>query len=141
MSGDIRFDDRHWPLVIVTFDGAAPRPVFDRYLERMQSYLDRKERHFYLLDGREGAMLGSAERAIQGAWLKKHKPELQRYSAATALVVRSAAVRFVLTAIYLIQAPMVPTETFNTVDDAYAWLRARAEKEGLRIVPRTALGI
>lgn len=141
MSGDIRFDDRHWPLVIVTFDGAAPRPVFDRYLERMESYLQRKERHFYLLDGREGAMLGSAERAVQGEWLKRHKPELQKYSAATALVLRSAAVRFVLTAIYLIQAPMVPTETFATVDDAYAWLRTQMEKEGRRMAPRGALGI
>lgn len=127
--------------MIVTFDGAAPRPVFDRFLVKMESYLLRKERHFYLLDGREGAMLGSAERAAQGEWLKRHKPELQRYSAATALVVRSAAVRFMLTAIYLIQAPMIPTETFNTVDDAYAWLRARAEKEGTSIVPRSALGI
>lgn len=139
VPGDIRVDDRHWPLVVVTFEGAAPRPVFDRFLAQMASFLARKERHCYLLDGREGAMLGTAERSAQGAWLKQNRDALARYSAGTALVIRSAAVRFVLTAIYLIQSPIAPTETFGTVDEAHAWLRSTMAKEGVRIVPRSAL--
>jgi hypothetical protein len=141
VTGDIRFDDRHWPLVIVTFRGAAPRPVFDAYLQRMEDYLARAERHCYLLDAREGAMLGHPERSAQGEWLKRHSAELERWSVGTGLVVRSAAVRFVLSAIYLIQAPLTPTETFNTVDDAHRWLQGLMMKEGRRIPPRRALEI
>ncbi len=138
-TGDIRLDDKHWPLVLVTFEGSAAKPAFDRYLAQMERYLARGERHGYLLDGREGAMMAPEERTAQGAWLKRNKVELKRHSVATALVLRSAAVRFVLTAIYLIQAPVVPTETFGTVDEAHAWLGKSFAKEGLRMPPRDRL--
>lgn len=136
---EIRIDDRYWPLVVVTFEGAATATSFARFLARMDSYLEKKERHLYLLDGRDGAMMGAPERAAQGAWLKKNKEELKRYSAGTALVVRSAAVRFVLSAMYLVQAPVTPTETFHTVDDAYAWLEKCAKREGIRLPTRDKL--
>jgi hypothetical protein len=140
-TGTIDIDERHWPLVIITFDGAASGEPFQRYLAGMSQLLARRQPHGYLLDGRQGAMMGPTERALQGEWLKKNKVELKQYSRATALVLRSAAVRFVLSAIYLIQSPVVPTETFGTVDEAHAWLGERFSAEGLRLPPRDRLTI
>jgi hypothetical protein len=141
VAGTIRVDDKHWPLVVVTFDGAAAGPSFERYLARMEQYLDRKERHGYLLDGREGAMMAGPERKVQAEWLKKHEANLRRYSIGTALVLRSAAVRFMLSAIYLIQEPVAPTETFGTVEEAHRWLVTTFGKEGLSVPPRSSLSV
>lgn len=136
--GEIRLEE-HWPLVVVTFEGAASKASFDRYLKQMEGYLARGERHGYLLDGRDGAMLGAEERAAQGAWLKKHKEALKKQSVGSALVLRSAAARFIISAIYLVQAPVAPTESFASVDDAHRWLSGLFTKEGLRMPPRSKL--
>lgn len=140
MAGDIRIDDQHWPLVVVTFEGHAPPAAFGKFLTRMEECLARRERHAYLLDGRRGAMIDAQARQAQAEWLKRWRVELKQYSVATALLIDSAAVRFVLSAIYLIQAPVAPTETFATIDEAYAWLRPRFERAGLRLPPRAILG-
>lgn len=139
LAGNIRLDDRLWPLVVVVYEGAPTKGVFERYLADMERCFARAEKHGYLLDGREGAMLGPDERAAQGAWLKRHKDAARRYSVGTALVVRSAAVRFMLSAIYLVQKPVSPTETFANVDDAHAWLGSVFDGHGLRIPPRASV--
>lgn len=140
-TGSISIDDKHWPLVVLTFDGAASGEAFQRYLDGMSALLARKQPHGYLLDGRDGAMMGPTERKLQGEWLKKNKDALKLYSRGTASVIRSAPVRFVLSAIYLIQAPVVPTESFATVDEAYAWLAQRFEAQNLKMPPRSSLAI
>ncbi len=137
-QGDIRLED-HWPLIVVTFEGSASKASFERYLAQMEVYLSRGERHGYLLDAREGAMLGAEERTAQAAWLKRHKQALVQYSIGSALVIRSAAARFIVAAIYLLQAPVAPTESFGTIDEAHAWLNQLFTKEGLRVPPRSKL--
>jgi hypothetical protein len=138
-EGSIRLDDRHWPLVLIVYEGAPSKAVFARYLAEMERCFARREKHGYLLDGREGAMLGAEERNTQGAWLKTHRDVLRTYSVGTGLVVRSAAVRFLISAIYLIQTPVSPTETFGSVDDAHAWLGKIFDQHGLRLPPRSEL--
>lgn len=140
-TGRIQLDDRHWPLVVVVYEGSPSKSSFDAYLADMDRCLARKQRHGYLLDGREGAMLDGPQRNAQGAWLKQRKDALRLYSAGTGLVVRSAAARFLVSAIYLIQPPVAPTSTFTAVDDAYLWLETIFAKERLALAPRGALGI
>lgn len=123
------------------YQGSPSKSSFDAYLADMDRCLARKQRHGYLLDGREGAMLDGAQRDAQGAWLRERKDPLRQYSAGTGLVVRSAAVRFLLSAIYLIQPPVAPTSTFATVDEAYRWLATIFEKERLALPPQSAIGL
>lgn len=134
-------EDKHWPLVVVTFDGTPSPPAFGAFLARMEAFLARRERHAYLLDGRQASMLGTSELRLQTDWLGRFKTELKAHSAGTALVVSSATVRFVLSAIYLVQPPVAPTESFGTVDEAYAWLSKRMRDEKLPVASRTDLGI
>lgn len=140
-AGNIRLDDRHWPLVVVVYEGSPDTTVFERYLGEMDRYLGKKERHGYLLDGREGAMLGGEQRTAQGLWLKSRKDALRQFSMGTGLVIRSAAVRFLVSAIYLIQRPVAPTESFGTVPEAYSWLGTIFAKEQRKLPPLADLGL
>lgn len=140
-TGRIQLDDRHWPLVVIVYEGSPSKASFDAYLADMDRCLARKARHGYLLDGREGAMLDGEQRAAQGAWLKQRKDALKQYSAGTSLVIRSAAARFLVSAIYLIQPPVAPTSTFATVAEAYGWLETVFAKERLALPPLGALGL
>ena len=141
MSGTVVVEDKHWPLVVVVFDGTPTPEAFAGFLAKMESLLRRGQRHAYLLDGRRGSMLGTTELRLLTDWLKRLKTELKTQSAGTALVVDSAAVRFVLSAVYLVQPPVAPTESFQTVGEAYAWLTQRMREEKLPLVPRVELGL
>jgi hypothetical protein len=138
-TGNIRLDDRHWPLVVVVYEGSPDTATFERYLAEMDRCLSRKERHGYLLDGRDGAMLGGEQRTAQGLWLKSRKDELRRFSMGTSLVIRQASIRFLVSAIYLIQRPVAPTETFSTLEEAHRWLETVFAKEQMKIPPLAKL--
>lgn len=139
-STGIRIDDRHWPLVVVTFEEAVSDEAFETYLAGMHRCLARGEPHGYLVDARKGTMISGPQRAAQSAWLKRHEVDIKRYSVGTAVVLRSAALRFVLSAMYLLQAPITPTESFGTVDEAHAWLATTFSRAGLMLPPRRVLG-
>jgi hypothetical protein len=137
----VRFVDRHWPLVLVTFEGTMSDAEFRGFLANMKGYLDRGGRHGYLLDAREGAIMAKPQREEQAHWLKAHDAALRKQVVATAVVLRSAAVRFLLTSIYLIQPPATPTDTFGTRELAFDWLDGLFRREGLRMPARsTVLG-
>jgi hypothetical protein len=131
----IRVEDSRWPLVVVTFDGAPSEEEFSRYLEEMLGLLSRQERHAYVVDARRGTLLPRELRQRQGEWLRENKDEIRRHCLGTAVVINSGVLRFVLTTIYLIQAPVTPTVNFPTLEEATAWAEKQLRGAGLTPPP------
>jgi hypothetical protein len=63
------------------------------------------------------------ERSLE--WLRAHGPELSKHCRGTALVVRSAALRFVMSTVMFVWPQPVETAVFATLEDALAWAGAQ----------------
>ena len=105
------------------------------FLERVMSYLRRRDRFACLIDCRGMTIAHTAnQRRRIAEWLAE--PELQRLSPhaiAIAVLFRSALIRGALTAVNWIKPPPAPVKAFGSVADSAPWLRQRFEEESMAL--------
>jgi hypothetical protein len=74
-----------------------------------------------------------------GSWTKHNQELSRRWNAGSAIVLGSAAMRFIMSAFYLVAVPPSPIVVFEEPEQAKTWLRRRMTEEKLRI-PEYLLG-
>jgi hypothetical protein len=132
-AASIRVDDAHWPLVLCTFRGTPTGDAVDAWLAQMSAVYAREGR-FVLLADIAPARPDLAHVQRIGAWSKNHRDLTRAKCAGVAVVMRSAAHRFVISAFHLIVTLPCPMSVFDDEQPAGAWLRKQLERDGL-VVP------
>ena len=106
-------------------------------LERMMSYLRRRQKFASLVDCRGMTMAHTAyQRRRITEWFTE--PELQRlapHAIAVVVLFRSAVIRGALTAVNWIKPPPAPVKAFGSVADSAPWVRERFAEESIRVTP------
>ncbi len=132
MADRIEIDETYWPLVVVRFPhepvGAA---AFSAYLEGLSALLERKQTYATFTDTRTMTdVISAKQRSELSAWIESHADDIGRYSAGTALVVRSAVIRGVLVAINWIRPPPNPQRVFATYPEGLEWALSQLRDSG-----------
>jgi hypothetical protein len=133
------FDESAWPLVYVRYpSNGLDDEGLEVFLERVMSYLRRRDKFACLIDCRGMTMAHTAnQRRRITNWLEE--PELQRLSPhaiAMAVLFRSALIRGALTAVNWIKPPPAPVKAFGSVAESAPWLRQRLTEESISLTPR-----
>jgi hypothetical protein len=135
-DGGLIFDEAAWPLVYVRYPSNGLNDEgLEVFLERILSYLRRREKFACLIDCRGMTMAHTAnQRRRIAEWLAE--PELERLSphaSAIAVLFRSALIRGALTAVNWIKTPPAPVKAFGSIADAAPWLRQRFSEESIGV--------
>jgi hypothetical protein len=133
------FDESAWPLVYVRYpSNGLDDEGLEIFLDRIMSYLRRRDKFACLIDCRGMTMAHTAnQRRRITDWLAE--PELQRlapHAIAMAVLFRSALIRGALTAVNWIKPPPTSVKAFGSVADSAPWLRQRLVEEGISLTPR-----
>jgi hypothetical protein len=133
-TSSIRVDDTHWPLVLSSFLGTPTSDEVDAWLIQMSAVYARDGRFVLLADIAPARPdLGHVQRI--GAWSKKHRDLTRAKCAGVAVVLRSPALRFVISAFYLVVTLPCPMVVFDDEPPAAVWLRRQLELDGLPVPP------
>jgi hypothetical protein len=123
------FDERDFPLVIITFTGNKPTEAnFKDYLDKTYHLYDRKQDLALIFDATHAPLPGYKYQKMQADWLKKNEGLMKTYCSGTAYVIANALVRNVLKAIFAIQKQPVPFAIFSTLEEASSWARQQLDK-------------
>jgi hypothetical protein len=128
----IEIDETRRPIVLVRFIGTATDAEFDAYLVAMtDQVLARRQPTVTILDATRSTTTNAAQRKRQASWLADNAEGLRRYSLGTAFVIRSAAVRGVLTAIFWLQPLDRPYTIVASLGEAEVWAREKLREAGV----------
>src|SRR4051812_11898883 len=134
MKGYGMFEDL-WPVVISIVGRGATDEEAEEYLRRLGRIYERKQKVLWLTHVTPFLHSNREHTKRFGTWLKEHRAEVDPYNKGVAFLTESAAFRFVLTTIFLIQPLGAPYKLVPTVEDAAKWLEQRAREENMRLPP------
>jgi hypothetical protein len=137
-TGSIELDESHWPLVISTLVGRPTTEIVEAFIENLTRVHTKNER-FVSLTFMRLSRPDFAHVARLGAWAKHNQELSRRWNAGSAIVLGSPAMRFIMSAFYLVAVPPSPIAVFEEPEQAKAWLRRRLTEEKMR-VPDYLLG-
>jgi hypothetical protein len=128
----IQLDLDQWPFVFTKFDGSQSLVDLDEYVRRMSEVHGRKERYV----GITYIKRYSRERAHterMARWLKESGHETREFCLAAGMVNASTGFRFILSGLFLIKPMPCPYQVCATFDEALAFVRQQADKQGLAL--------
>jgi hypothetical protein len=127
-NGDgITTDDSRWPIVVHSTIGVPSEDDVDAFLARADTLLARGALHAVVFDSSRSGRVTRYMRRRSLEWVQANKGELEHHCVCKSLVIRSAALRFVMTAVMLVTGHGVREEVFESLDEAIAWSRAQLE--------------
>jgi hypothetical protein len=137
-DGGLRFEESAWPLLYVGYpSNGLTNEGLEVLLDRMMSYLRRRQKFAALVDCRGMTMAHTAhQRRRIAEWFAE--PELERlapHAIAIVVLFRSAVIRGALTAVNWIKPPPAPVKAFRSVADSAPWVRERLAEESIRVTP------
>ncbi|MCC6875996.1 MAG: hypothetical protein IT378_16935 [Sandaracinaceae bacterium] len=112
-----------WPIVVHTTVGIPSEQDVRAFVERADALLLRRERHVVVFDNSQAGRVPSYLRDASTEWLARNRDALERHCAGSALVLRSPALRFVMSTVLLVSSHAVIKEVFGTREEAMAWAR------------------
>lgn len=116
------FDDREFPLVIISFTGNKPTEAnFNDYLDKTFRLYDREEDLVLIFDATHAKVPGYKYQKMQADWLKQHESLMKTHCRGTAYVIKNSLVRNVLKAIFALQKQPVPYTIVSNLDEARSW--------------------
>lgn len=118
-------DESLWPIVIHETVGVPPESDVIRMLARSDACLARREKYIVIFDSSRAGSTPGYLRDASIRWLKDNRGELERWCLGSALVVRSPALRFLMSTVLLMTSHTVPQEVFPTFDKAMDWAEAK----------------
>ena len=116
------FDDREFPLVIISFTGNKPtEDNFNEYLDKTFHLYDRQEDLVLIFDATHARVPGYKYQKMQADWLKQHEALMKKNCRGTAYVIANSLVRNVLKAIFALQKQPVPYTIVPNLQEARSW--------------------
>lgn len=134
-------DESRWPLVIVTFHGAATDEEYEVYLKDRTTLLLRREMHAVLLDASACGPMPPSQRKLQAEWQRQQADLGREYTLGTAFLFTSPMVRGILTAVLWLQPLSYPHHVASTWLDAERWAIERIRAAGLPAPPARAIKV
>ncbi len=127
--GSIHSDLSQWPIVIHRSEGAMGPEDTDVFIARLDAVLARAERYVTIFDSSKlsSSKFGDHSRIV--GWLKANDKRLRQFSVGTAVVLESAALRFVISSVLLVYSPPTPIKVFPTLASALAWAKAQLQHD------------
>ncbi len=104
----------------------------DRMLREEVEFTNYRK-HFAIIDARSNFTSSEEVRKFYA------EHELSKYRYADAIIVDSLSVRLVVNFYISFNKPLVPTKTFNTMEDAYKWIEDMKEKLNSSVKNNTSL--
>jgi hypothetical protein len=133
-TGSIELDESHWPLVIHTLVGRPTTEIVEAFIKRLDKIHAKNERFACLIFIRLNRP-DFAHVARLGSWAKQNQELSRRWNAGSAIVLGSPAMRFIMSAFYLVAVPPSPIVVFEEPEQAKSWLRRRMTEEKMRVPP------
>ena len=93
----------------------------DRFIASANLHLAREEPYVVIFDNTRSGRVPAYMRTQAKAWLSDNSERLSKHCLGTALVFRSAALRFVMTTVMLVVPHPVPHEVCATEEEALRW--------------------
>lgn|GEM_PF-1619675 len=126
----VEFDESQFPLVCVRVTGSLSEDEFQTFLDG----LDRiraaaKERYAVMFDLREMRMPSGRQVRMSADWLRARAGEIRETTIANAFVVGSSAVHVALTAVFRLQASVIPYAVVETMEEARVVLQRYLDRE------------
>lgn len=128
-------DESRWPIVIHRTIGIPSEAQVDAFIERATEHVMRGEPFAVIFDNSQSGRATSYIRKKATDWLKTYERQLGTTCVGTALVFRSAALRFVMSTVMLVVSHPVPHRVCGTLEEALVW--SEAQLGGARAARRT----
>ena len=129
MSG-ITFDDTHWPLLLLRFEGTPTPEQLEAYLARRLEYLRRQERHGIVYDTRQVRFITSEVRQRHADWSREHQAPRRQFLVGNALIISSPIIRLTMNLVLSLGGEKVPYSVAATVPEGALWVAQRLREAG-----------
>jgi hypothetical protein len=126
-SGRIETDLSRWPIVIHATIGSPTDVEVDAFIDRANEVLRRRQKHVVIFDSLLAEIPSPYMRGRSIDWLRTNGPAMRGVCVGTGLVFRSAALRFVLSGVMLMQTHSTPHVVCATLDEALRWAASRLD--------------
>lgn len=128
-KGEIRYDDKRWPFVVVTFPpGAFTDAQLTEHLHDVDAYTKRGGRYGFVVDARLSTPPSAAHRRqITEAMDANNRRDGARFIG-VAIVLSRAPQRAVFKALLWLRQTNHPLTAVATVEEGLQWLRALEQK-------------
>jgi hypothetical protein len=123
----IEFDDRRWPILVVTFTGDHSEKTTEQFMQGMEGYYERREPFAMIvkIDSYRAEDVRLIKRVAM--WYMEHQEAFEEFGCGLALVPPSESFRFVLST-FMVIAPIPDHYTVaKNLDEALAWVESRME--------------
>ncbi len=130
MHALITLDDSSWPLLSVRMSGNVSDGQYARFLEQMDSYLDRGERFVCLMDMSDSSILTVAQRYLHAEWIHRNEARLRNLLLGLSSIMTSAHMRLSSSLLTYLKPLPVPSATVPDMDAALRYVTGRLEGEG-----------
>ncbi len=121
-------DDSRYPIVIVRVHGDPSDEQLAQFLAGVEQILKRPAPRGLVFDVSRGNTPPAHHRRAMAHWLKAHAVEMRTNTAGLAFIFTSAAFRFVLSTVFLIQPLPCPHTVCATEEAALEWVTERLRK-------------
>ena len=122
-TGRIETDTSRWPIVVHRTIGSPSDAEVDAFIDRADAILRRGERHAVVFENLLAETPSAYMRQRSIDWLTKNGEPMAGLCVGTALVFRTAALRFVMSGVMLFVSHPTPHAVVGSLDQAVAWCR------------------
>ncbi|QRK04376.1 hypothetical protein JQX13_29415 [Archangium violaceum] len=126
----VTFDDSLWPLLITRYVGTMSDMEYEKSLERLSSFLQRREPFFMLIDTSRSGIPNNAQRQRQVEWSRIHDELERTWGRGSAFIVTSPFIRAAMSLFFHVRPPGTPYVIVSDMDSALTWILARMESTG-----------
>lgn len=121
-------DESRWPIVIHRTVGIPSDAQVDAFIDRATAHVMRGEPFVVIFDNSHGGRATGYMRKRATEWLKSYERQLELNCVGTALVFRSAALRFVMSTVMLVVSHTVPHQVCATLEEATRWAEGQLDR-------------
>jgi hypothetical protein len=112
-----------WPIVVHRTIGSPSDAEADALILRAEQILSRGEKHAIVFENLLAESPSPYMRQRSVEWLTKNGERMSKHCVGTALVFRTAAMRFVMSGVMLFVTHPTPHSVVGTLDQGLAWCR------------------
>ena len=134
MTECIRFDETHWPIVVVRYPYRIEQADFDQHIARVKGYITRGVPWAMLNDSRTAGAPNTRQRQAIAKLYDEHEALIRQHWRGTAVVFDSPLIAGALTALSWLTPAPHPFKAFSDYDEGMAWLRGTLEPASRLVV-------
>ncbi|NRB46097.1 MAG: STAS/SEC14 domain-containing protein [Saprospiraceae bacterium] len=123
-------ENKQTPLITIRFTGhAATDESFQQYLDDLESLYDAQQPISLIFNAEKAVLPKFKHQQKQAQWLKDKEALMRAYCRGTAYVIQSTVIRWVLKAIFALQAQPVPYAIVDTQQAAETWAQNQLKQK------------